>query len=85
MTPELLEAIRGARFVLHTVLLGEDQPGPPTQEAWDMRNLNDSMGRELAAEVLHDLQTALEAYYSPEKPPPICSGCSPIRGFEKAA
>lgn len=62
-------AANAARFTLHTVLLG-----------YTYRE--NAEGIEVVGETLAELQTAVERAYAPEPPPPICSGCSPIAGFE---
>ena len=66
------EAAQGARFFIHTYLLGANDENDPTGE-----------GREIASEVLSDLQKAFEFKYA-EHTPPICSGCFPIKPFECA-
>ena len=62
----LVEAVLGARFALHTALLG-------AQSAEDIEGL------EVWGETLRELQSALKPIYGSQAVPPICRGCSPLK------
>jgi hypothetical protein len=82
---QLRIAAQTARWQLHAVLIGQPPRTCKTCDPDETERQNWDLGREVAGETLADLQRALQAVYRDQGLPSICSGCSPIEGFEVRA